>query len=88
MPHIEEISVATPVTFARYLGTPEGTIYGYELSGWDNLMARIAGESTDFTIPGLSFCGGHHTRGDGYSSAYIIGETCAQRVISRLKGGA
>lgn len=88
MPHIEEISVATPVTFARYLGTPEGTIYGYKLSGWDNLMARIAGEKDDFTIPGLSFCGGHHVRGDGYSSAYIVGETAANRVIQRLKGDA
>ena len=88
MPHIEEISVATPVTFARYLGTPEGTIYGYKLSSWDNLMARIAGEKNDFTIPGLSFCGGHHVRGDGYSSAYIIGDTAGKRVVKKLKGGA
>lgn len=87
-PHIEEISVATPVTFARYLGTPEGTIYGYKLSGWDNLMARIAGEKADYAIPGLSFCGGHYTRGDGYSSAYIIGDTIGKRVAKRLKGDA
>ena len=88
MPHIEEISVATPVTFARYLGTPEGTIYGYKLSGWDNLMARTAGEKTDYAIPGLSFCGGHYIRGDGYSCAYIMGETIGKRVANRLKGGA
>lgn len=88
MPHIEEISVATPVTFARYLGTPEGTIYGYKLSGWDNLMARIAGEKTDYAIPGLSFCGGHYTRGDGYSCAYIMGDTIGKRVAKNLKGGA
>ena len=87
-PHIEEISVATPVTFARYLGTPEGTIYGYKLSGWDNLMARIAGEKADYAIPGLNFCGGHYTRGDGYSSAYIIGDTIGKRVAKRLKGDA
>ena len=88
MPHIEEISVATPVTFARYLGTPEGTIYGYKLSGWDNLMARIAGEREDYAIPGLSFCGGHYTRGDGYSCAYIMGDTIGKRVANKLKGGA
>ena len=87
-PHIEEISVATPVTFARYLGTPEGTIYGYKLSRWDNLMARIAGEKTDYAIPGLSFCGGHYIRGDGYSCAYIMGETIGKRVANRIKGGA
>ena len=28
--HIEEIDVATPFTFMRYLGTPHGTIYGFE----------------------------------------------------------
>lgn len=87
-PHIEEISVATPVTFARYLGTPEGTIYGYQLSGWDNLMARTAAEKTDYAIPGLSFCGGHYIRGDGYSCAYIMGDTVGKRVAARLKGGA
>ena len=87
MPHIEEISVATPVTFARYLGTPEGTIYGYKLSGWDNLMARTAGEKTDYAIPGLSFCGGHYIRGDGYSCAYLMGDTIGKRVAKRLKGG-
>lgn len=87
MPHIEEISVATPATFARYLGTPEGTIYGYKLSGWDSLMARTAGEKQDYAIPGLSFCGGHYIRGDGYSCAYIMGDTIGKRVAKRLKGG-
>ena len=28
--HIEEMSVATPWTFARYLNAPEGSVYGYE----------------------------------------------------------
>ncbi len=88
MPHIEEISVATPVTFARYLGTPEGTIYGYKLSGWDNLMARTAAERTDYAIPGLNFCGGHYIRGDGYSCAYLMGDMVGKRVARRLKGGA
>ena len=85
--HIEEISVATPVTFARYLGTPEGTIYGYRLSGWDNLLARISSEREDCTIPHLSFCGGHAVRGDGYSCAYITGNTVGKRVVRRVKGG-
>lgn len=29
MDNIEEIEIATPWTFARYLGTPKGTCYGY-----------------------------------------------------------
>ncbi|MBQ7228880.1 MAG: NAD(P)/FAD-dependent oxidoreductase, partial [Clostridia bacterium] len=39
--HIEEISVATPVTFARYLSTPNGSIYGYMSQGWDNVVNRV-----------------------------------------------
>ena len=42
MSHIEEISVATPVTFARYLSTPNGTIYGYMSQTWDNVVNRVA----------------------------------------------
>ncbi len=87
LPHIEEISVATPVTFARYLGTPDGTIYGYRLSGWDNMLSRISSEKNEYTIPGLSFCGGHAFRGDGYSSAYVTGDTVGKRVAKRIKGG-
>lgn len=87
LPHVEEISIATPVTFARYLGTPDGTIYGYKLSGWDNLLSRISCEKDEYTIPGLNFCGGHAFRGDGYSSAYVSGDTVAKRVVKRIKGG-
>ena len=28
--HIEEIEIATPLTYMRYLGTPGGAIYGFE----------------------------------------------------------
>ena len=85
--HIEEISVATPVTFARYLGTPDGTIYGYRVDKWDNIIARTAMEAADFNTPHLSYCGGHHIRGDGYSSAYASGRMTAEKVIARIKEG-
>lgn len=87
--HIEEISVATPVTFARYLGTPDGTIYGYNLSGWDSILFRIQADAAnkDNTIPGLQFCGGHGTHGDGYSSAYLSGSNTANKVIKLVKEG-
>lgn len=85
IPHIEEIEVATPVTFARYLGTPQGTIYGYASSGWDNVMVRTANEIRDIGIDGLHFVGGHSVRGDGYSCAYFTGDMVAKRVIRKLK---
>lgn len=83
--HIEEIAIATPVTFARYLGTPKGAIYGYRTSGWDNVMMRSVFEPMDFTIKGLHFVGGHHTMGDGFSSSYITGKNAADALIKQYK---
>jgi phytoene dehydrogenase-like protein len=85
-PHIEEIEIATPVTMARYLGTPTGTIYGYQLSGWDNLMARIAEERKNITVPNLSYCGGHYMRGDGFNVAYYTGNLIGHRLVKKLTG--
>ncbi|MBR1810106.1 MAG: NAD(P)/FAD-dependent oxidoreductase [Clostridia bacterium] len=87
IPHIEEIVVATPVTFARYLGTPEGAIYGYSNETWDNVVARTALKDMENKIPGLYFCGGHGVRGDGYPSAYITGAMTAKDVIKDLRRG-
>lgn len=76
---IEEIEVATPWTFARYINSPQGTMYGYELTEWDGMMARLMMLSEDYPIKGLKFVGAHGPRGDGYNSTYICGE-----VIGRL----
>ena len=84
MEHIEEIVVATPVTFARYLATPEGAIYGYDSGEWDNVVGRTALKDLENRIPRLHFCGGHGLRGDGYPSAYITGAMAAKDVINAL----
>ena len=84
MEHIEEIVVATPATFARYLATPEGAIYGYSSETWDNVVGRTALMDLENKIPNLHFCGGHAARGDGYPSAYITGAMAADAVLSEL----
>lgn len=86
-PYIEEIAIASPVTFARYLGTPEGAIYGYDVGSWDNIVGRIALEKMDYNVPNLYFCGGHYTRGLGFPSGYITGDKTAKQVIKDLKEG-
>ena len=86
-PHIEEIEIATPVTFARYLGTPEGAIYGYASEGWDNIIGRAAMEKADYNTKDLFFCGGHYIRGDGYPSGYITGDMIGRAVVKELKEG-
>ena len=36
--HIEELVTASPVTLARYIGTPQGNCYGYAVPMWDLAM--------------------------------------------------
>ena len=37
--NIEELVIATPITFARYLGSPQGAVYGYFSDRWDGMIA-------------------------------------------------
>ncbi|MEN8246337.1 MAG: NAD(P)/FAD-dependent oxidoreductase [Thermodesulfobacteriota bacterium] len=47
--HIEEIEIATPLTFMRYLGTPGGTFYGFDnfIKDSELFLPNVSG------IPGL-----------------------------------
>lgn len=86
-PYIEEIEVATPVTFARYLNTPNGTPYGYQVRIWDSILPRTMNLEKERTVKGLRFCGAHSERMDGYSSAYFSGEGTAKKTIEDMKEG-
>ena len=86
--HIEEIVVASPVTWARYLGTPQGDVYGYACGTWDGMFPRVqSGHKLDYTIKGLRFCGGHGTQMDGYSQAYLSGADQARYTLLDMKEG-
>ena len=89
-PYIEEICVATPWTFARYIGSPEGAVYGYETRDWDAMSARMAMVADDYPIKGLKPIGAAGPRGDGYSSAYVTGRLLARLALKDLaeEGGA
>lgn len=80
-PYIEEIVVATPATFARYLNTPNGTPYGYEVLPWDTMMTRIMNGRNELFTENLFFVGAHGDRADGYSSAYSNGLSVASQII-------
>lgn len=83
---IEEIEIATPATFARYLGTPSGTMYGYFSGGWDSMMHRVlARKEEEQMIEGVWFCGGHSYKTSGYSSSYETGYDIGKKVAQRLK---
>lgn len=79
-PYIEELEPAAPPTFARYLGTPNGTAYGYETGGWDGITTRAMTLSKERVLDNLCFAGAHAERGDGYSSAFANGNSVGQKL--------
>ena len=86
--HIEEMVVASPMTWARYLGTPKGDVYGYYPRLWDGMFPRVqCGDKVDYTIKGLRFCGGHGTQMDGYSQAYLSGAEQARYMLLNMEEG-
>lgn len=84
---IEEITVASPYTFARYLNAPEGGVYGYETTEWDGIIARTIEMSMglDYKVNGLYPIGTNGVRGDGYSSAYADGQILAQKALATFE---
>ncbi|MBO4580162.1 MAG: NAD(P)/FAD-dependent oxidoreductase [Clostridiales bacterium] len=85
--HIEEIEIASPVTFARYMGTPQGSVYGYSSLRWDGMSTRLVAEGTEPTIPGLFFVGGHASSLSGYFPTYTSGNRTAFRILGYVMGG-
>lgn len=85
--HIEEIEVATPWTFARYMGTPQGACYAYETRMWDSILARYAMLGQDHGIPGVSFCGASGPNGDGYNAAMGSGALSGGMIAQYLREG-
>ena len=83
--HIEEIAIATPITYARYCGHPQGTIYGYEGTYKDGLMARVMMVNEDAFIPGLRIGGAYGEREIGYPSAYTSGYNEARRTLNDME---
>jgi len=86
-PYIEEIEIATPVTLARFLGTPCGTPYGYQVSPTCNGLGRqYLEQNGEETIPGLIFVGASSRRGDGFSSAYLSGMDAINKIMADKAG--
>jgi len=82
--HIEEIEIATPVTFARYAKLYNGIFYGYEPESWDSMVPRLMNMGKDVYIEGLEFAGGFNRRLHGYSSALNDGVMSAQLILQKI----
>jgi len=82
--YIEEIEVATPVTFQRYTGAYRGIVYGYEPDPWDSLVPRALAVEQENFFQGLQFCGGYSSRCHGYGSSILSGRAAARRTLEEM----
>lgn len=82
--NIEELEVATPVTFARFTNSPQGTTHGYFADDWDSMVARVMTEATDSDTPGLRFCGGWDVQLTGVGAAVASGRNTAYATLSDI----
>lgn len=83
--HIEEIAVATPQTYARYCGHPQGVIYAYESLPRDGLLNRIMMIEEDRFVPGLRIGGGYGERLLGFPSSYKSGANEGGRTLKDIE---
>ncbi len=79
--YIEEIEIATPMTYARYTDAPAGTIYGFEADKNDGIVKRIVYDLLSQGIRGLYFAGGYTIRHMGYSPSYTTGYLASKLAI-------
>lgn len=82
---IEEIEIASPVTFARYGGHPDGCIYGYMAKGYDNILPRLMNEVNENCLNNVHFCGGFSSRMSGFYGTYFSGEQAAMKTLFDMK---
>lgn len=79
--HIEEIEIASPVTYARYLDAPNGTIYGFENTGSYGIVQRVVTDAMGSKIGNLYYAGGYGTRSIGFNPSYATGYEAANFVL-------
>ncbi|MGI6221132.1 MAG: phytoene desaturase family protein [Coriobacteriales bacterium] len=83
-PYIEEIEIAGAATFARYLNTPMGTPYGYEVFNNDAFITRNLALAKDRAMPGLRIVGAGSEVQDGYGPTYLSGFRAAKFDIAEI----
>jgi prolycopene isomerase len=82
--HIEEVEVATPLTFMRYLGHPNGAIYGFHRYAKDIPFTKASSFSPGSDIRGL-YSAGAWVGDLGYPATYLSGVMAAEAVLKDLK---
>ncbi len=74
--HIEEMEIATPLTFERYLGHPGGAVYGFE----QDLKSSVFFNPTDSFVKNLTFASGW-VNTCGFGPNYLYGHKVAKAML-------
>ena len=82
---IEEIEFATPWTFCNFIGTPQGTVYGFEVSEWDTMVTRMMSLRKEQPIHGFKTCGATGARGPGFNQTYLNGDDIATLLLEEME---
>ena len=85
---IEEIEMASPWTFCNFLGTPQGTVYGFEINEWDTMVSRLMSLRKEQPIHGFKTCGAAGARGDGFNQTYLNGDDMARLLLEEMEQDA
>ena len=85
---IEEIEMASPWTFCNFLGTPQGTVYGFEINDWDTMVTRLMSLRKEQPIHGFKTCGASGARGDGFNQTYLNGNDMAMLILEEMEQDA
>ena len=71
--HIEEIEVAAPQTFSRYMGAYSGHVYGYDHRIFDSVVIKAMMQKKEQYIKGLSIVGNAGLLVAGFPSSILSG---------------
>lgn len=82
---IEEIEISAPMTYARYVDAPNGTIYGFSARGTNTIVHRIMTNTMGERIKNLGFCGGYTMQCIGFSPSYQTGMLAAEQALQVMK---
>lgn len=84
--YIEEINITTPVDYSYLSKEHYGTMFGYKIKGYENLLPRILNYENEIYIDGLYLCGGFSGDAYGYDSDVMSGYIAARVAIDRKEG--
>lgn len=76
--HVTHLEIATPRTFLRFSGNPEGALFGWEATPKQSTIHRPDVRSS---VAGLYLASAWSRMGSGFTAAMMTGRRCAQILL-------